>query len=140
MRIIGKLFLLAFLTGCTSHSTHSSGPLTEHRYIPAKDFLRISEYFTGQEPQTDRIYVRTDPESRGGYFWIFPISDEMSARNIGEILLSVQIPGDPEVQRFTLTPDRPASTGATLWIGLTGHDWPGIQFGPVAWHLTINDP
>ncbi|MBC2602192.1 hypothetical protein [Puniceicoccus vermicola] len=134
------MFLLALLTACSTPTTQTSGPATEHRYIPEEDFFRISEYFTGQEPETDRIYVRTDPEVRGGYFWILPITKEMSQRDIGEIHLSVQIPGDPEMKEFTLEPERSASSGATLWIGLTGLDWPGIQFGPVAWNLQILDP
>ncbi len=137
MQTFGKIFLLSLLWGCSTHSFDTEGPITENRFIPEEDFLRISEYFTGREPETDRIYVRTDPEARGGYYWIFPITAEMEEADIARVDLWVQIPGNPQVRRFRLTPERIPRQGQSLWVGLTGVDWPGIKFGPVAWKISI---
>lgn len=140
MRIIGKILLLVLLGGCSSGPKQPTGPLTENRYIRAEDFSRISEFFTGKEPETDRIFVRSDPENRGGYYWIFPIHEEFAKLGVGEILLSVQVPGNPEIREFALTSSRPMDSGTTLWVGLTGEDWPDAELRPIAWQIRILSP
>jgi len=136
-KILFSLSLLAFLSGCSTRSFDTSGPITEHRFIPQEDFLRISEYFTGREPLTDRVYIRTMPEDRGGYYWILPVRSKMVAQQPLLIALSVQVPGDPAIRKFNLRPDRQLTKKQTLWIGLTGSDWPDPDLPPVAWQLSI---
>ena len=140
MQIFGKLFLLLILAACCGHPKDPKHLLTENRYIPEEDFLRISEYFTGREPKTDRILLRSQDDSRGGYYWIFGIEGKLEENEIAEVVLEVQIPGSPETESFIFSVDQSLTDSNTLWIGLTGTDWPGPKFRPVAWRILFLSP
>jgi len=137
MRNFGKLLLLVLFTGCANHHFETSEPTTENRYIAREDFLRISEYFTGREPQTDRVFIRSVPEKRAGYYWILPVDQTIVEQQPIRIELWVQRPGSPEIIEFRLLPQRNLDRSQTLWIGLTGEDWPNEDLAPVAWKLSL---
>lgn len=140
MRIIGKLLLLLLLAGCSTNQVDPARLPTENRYIPEEDFLRISEYFTGREPQTDRVPLRSNPDARGGYYWILPVDASLVEAQPIRIDLWVHRPGSPETLSFTLRPERTLDTDQTLWIGLTGEDWPNEELGPIAWKIEVTSP
>jgi hypothetical protein len=54
------------------------------RTIEADRFVRLSEYFTGKENQGRRVFLRTDPESRGGLYFIVRLSCNVSESTCGE--------------------------------------------------------
>lgn len=137
--------LLALLlggVGCASLPSGEAGPVRAQGYRSAEDLVRIREYFGGQEDEGGRLYLRTDPDARAGYYWavsrpeLFPAGEESA-----EVLLEVQLPGDPVDRSFawTVEPEEAAGRGA-VWIGLTGAEDPGSGEEPIAWRLRSATP
>lgn len=106
-------------------------------YRSADSFVRIAEYFGGQESAPETI-VRSQPDSRAGYYFLARF--KASAALPGTILaLEYVLPGaeEPRVQFFPL--DLPKGSRAIL-AGLTGADWPGETVQPTAWRLRLLGP
>jgi len=139
MRKFGKTVFLVILAGCSSQPSTKNNLLVEQRYVPLVDFQRIGEYFSEEEVPGSRIYFRTDPDQREGYYWIVDRDEIASAINPTEILLSVQIPGSPQIERYSYFINSTQTNGSEYWIGITGDDWPGPRFRPVAWQLSFLD-
>lgn len=135
MEKFGKLLLLVLLTGCCVKNPPPVDSFTENRYIPAEDFLRIGQYLTGEAPKTDRLYLRSQEGKNGGYYWIFPVEDTLADSPFRSVSLEVQIPGSPVIQEFSFAAPPELTTSNTLWIGLTGDDWPGPRYRPIAWRI-----
>lgn len=134
MRILLNSLFIIILAGCQSIPSENDATGVENRYVPEKDFARISEYFTGKENPGDRHYLRTLPEEREGYYWIIATPDSLKGKT-AEVDLEVQIPGSPEIRQesFSVSP----LEADTLWIGITGSDWPTSDTRPVAWQLIV---
>lgn len=125
---------LLLLSGCLSRPTGGTAEDVGLRYVPEEDFARISEFFTGRENPGDRLYLRSQPEKRAGFYWIID-ADPTLRREGEEVRLEVQIPGSPETRSFAFP--LAAEAAGSLWIGLTGPDWPGPDARPIAWHLAV---
>jgi len=135
-RAILFLLYILVLSGCQTIPKSNDASGVEHRYVPREDLVRISEYFTRREHPGNRIYLRSDPETREGYYWIVAIPEKM--RNaVGRTVLEVQVPGDPATRTYDFPV--PPSGGSTVWAGLTGADWPSPKARPVAWRFSLLD-
>lgn len=137
VRLLLYPFLIILFGGCQSVPTPNDSTGVERRYAPERDFARISEYFTGKENPGDRLYLRSQPMARGGYYWIIPVPTEWRGRP-ARVSLEVQIPGSPETREETFRIEN--LDKATLWTGMTGSDWPSPETRPVAWRLVVSNP
>ena len=132
------LALLLLGAGCATLSSGEAGPVQAQGYRSAEDLLRIREYFGGEEAEGGRLYLRTDPNARAGYYWAVPRRDLFPvAAEAAEVVLDVQVPGDPADRRFAWTVEAAEAAGSgPVWIGLTGAENPGRGKDPIAWRLS----
>jgi hypothetical protein len=107
-------------------------------YREAKQFYRISEFFTGRERTGGDIVLRSDLEERAGYYFTvrlphYPYKEETA----DAIHLQVILPGDVEATlfKFPLGPHR--KRNPLILVGLTGQDWPDAKAVPLAWQITF---
>ncbi|MEM0965734.1 MAG: hypothetical protein AAGJ81_06270 [Verrucomicrobiota bacterium] len=120
---------------CSSRKNDVSKQLVEQRYSTEEDFTRISEFFTGREPVGGRVYLRTSPDSREGYYWIVPSEDLPDQPSVAK--LTVQLPGSPEWIHYEFPISEAERERSVFWLGITGEDWPGRKFHPIAWQLSF---
>ena len=108
------------------------------RYLEKQAFLRISEYFDGEENAGNRLICRSRPDARAGLYVILSLKE--STRNLPQDLfarwqvISPKSP-DPVEHRIAVPNDR--TRGKDLFVGLTGADWPDPKARPVAWKLSL---
>lgn len=106
-------------------------------YRTAASFVRIAEYFGGQESSPE-IIVRTQPEERAGYYFLTRFeSDKALPGSI--IALEYTVPGDEAARVQFLPVDLPAGSRAFM-AGVTGADWPDAKTAPTAWRLRLLGP
>jgi hypothetical protein len=110
------------------------------RYIETEAFKRISEYLTGQEYLGDRVLLRSDPDTRAGYYFTLVLDEDVRHLPKGtQIIDEFFTPKSVEKQTHTFTlPSQLASTNE-IFVGLTGEDWPQVGGVPAAWRFTIED-
>ncbi len=140
LRIVLAVFSCLPLPGCLSVPGDRGEDLPENRYVGKADFQRIGEYFTGAEVAGNRVYLRSEPGRRAGWYWIIPADDVASEDGVDQAVLEIQIPGSPAVKTFSFRMDRPVPENAVFWIGLTGGDWPDPELRPVAWRIGFLSP
>ena len=105
----------------------------------AESFDRISEYFGGGENTGRQVVLRTQPDVRGGYYFLVRVrSAEAIAGAAFE--LSVIRPDTPEPKTHRFDASIPAKE-TVFQLGLTGSGWPdGDKAHPVAWKLALVGP
>ncbi len=141
LRLPLLLAVLLGAVGCASVPPGKAGPVQAQGYRSAEDLVRIREYFGGREDSGARLYLRTDPEARAGYYWAVPRRDLFPAGDPAEVLLEVQVPGDPADRSFAWTVDSgEAARDGPVWIGLTGGENPGPGREPIAWRIRAGSP
>jgi len=102
----------------------------------AASFERISEYFNGRENSGGIPVLRSQPAERAGYYWLVRLKNGEAALAGANFELQVITPASPETKIFAFPASIPA--GRSLFrLGLTGADWPGARFRPVAWQLSL---
>jgi len=108
----------------------------EARCYPANAFKRISEYFTCKENKGWDCVVRTNPDCRGGLYFVVTLNH--SVCNLGEgsrvILKYVDIT-DPEVRNYSFSLNTACCWSREIWIGLTEGEIPPIA----AWKVEAYD-
>lgn len=102
----------------------------------AASFERIGEYFGQPENTGGETVLRTQADSRDGYYFLVRVkSAETSAADRFE--LQVIRPDNPEARTFTF-PAKLAKSETVFQLGVTGADWPGGKpANPVAWRLAL---
>lgn len=107
-------------------------------YRTADSFMRISEYFTGQEnPGRKQILLRSHPEERGGFYFLTRVANHGAALDGARIDLHVITPQSPKAATLTFKTTVPKGENV-FQVGLTGADWPGGEAEhPVAWRLVV---
>jgi hypothetical protein len=103
-------------------------------YRDADSFRRITEYMGGRESTGNEIVLRTQTNSRDGYYFLTRIKTD-SATPAASFVLEVILPGNPAVHTFTFAADIPAGR-QVYQLGVTGADWPGKDTRPSAWRVT----
>ncbi|MEX2043781.1 MAG: hypothetical protein WD941_00415 [Opitutus sp.] len=102
----------------------------------AESFERIGEYFGRDESQRREVILRTQPEERGGFYFLVRVksADAVAAARFE---LHMIRPDWPEPGLFTFPAALPAKQ-TVFQLGLTGTDWPGGKAAsPVAWKLAL---
>ena len=102
----------------------------------AESFERISEYFGRGEGSSGQIVLRTQPETRNGFYFLLRVKSAAPLAN-ARFELSVIRPDAAEPKTFSFPAALPAKD-AVFQLGLTGAAWPGgKKASPVAWKLAL---
>ena len=108
-------------------------------YRTAESFMRISEYFTGQEnPGRNQTLLRTHPDQRGGLYFLTRVANNGAAISDAKIELHVVTVRSPTEVVYTFATTVPHGE-RVFEVGLTGPDWTTAAEHPVAWRLTVVD-
>jgi hypothetical protein len=136
MRLL-PCFLLAAFTGSWAAAEVSLVRVWPG-YRASETFVGIREYFGGDEPNGGRTTLRSQPDERGGYYWLIRAR---SSEPVPEAVVEVQFirPGRSESETRLFTCSLPEGSRAIL-IGLTGSDWPDAKARPTAWKVRLLDP
>jgi len=104
-------------------------------YMPAASFKRVSEYFDGKENTRGATILRTQPDSRDGFYFNLRAKTD-TAIELAWIELQIITPAstDTRVESFAISL---AKGSQLIRFGLTGKDWPGAKARPVAWKIRL---
>jgi hypothetical protein len=134
MRILALAVLLCFVaTSLSAADVRIVRVFTGWR--EAASFKRISEYFTGQENNRREIVLRSQPEERGGYYFLVR-TENLGAATDTRFVLQVVTPDSTRPRDFIFHQSLPPGK-AVFQIGLTGSDWPNDEIDPSAWRIQI---
>jgi hypothetical protein len=106
-------------------------------YRAAVSFERISEYFGKDENARDQLILRTQPDTRAGYYFLVRVKNSGPALDAAKFELQVITPFSPDPKTYNFPSALPAASRA-FNLGLTGTDWPGQPKDEVvAWQLRL---
>ncbi|MFZ9682863.1 MAG: hypothetical protein ACO3DQ_06640 [Cephaloticoccus sp.] len=136
MRLLSFGLALAALTT----AVRADGPVEFTRVWPAwrdtASFVRISEYFGGEENTGRQTMLRTRAEERDGFYFLARVNNRGAAEANARFVLDIITPDSPQPKTYTFTTTLAAGSH-TYNLGLTGKDWAGKDAQPVAWHLRL---
>ena len=145
---VSLLLLLAFGMSACSTTTPRSAALSsveikevKPRYMEAADFVRVREYYSGQEVTGRRMILRSDPDVRDGFYFTLVLDEPIRKLPRGTVIeAEVYTPfGREAITRSAFLPrERPRTT--EIFFGLTGEDWPEAGGMPAAWRFSVKDP
>jgi hypothetical protein len=107
-------------------------------HIRESAFKRIPEYFTGHEFTGRKIYCRSNPRDRTGYYFVIKVNDSSSIINSDCYWIVDWVPPrnpNPKTQRIPLTEEN--IQGREVFVGLTGEDWKDPLLKPLAWRISL---
>lgn len=104
-------------------------------YRSAASFESIGEFFGREEYTGGRLMLRTQPEERGGYYFLMRIKDAEPIFQ-ATVLVQLILEGSPKARSHRLPVDLPAGR-SVLDVGITGRDWPGAGVKPLAWRIAL---
>ena len=111
-----------------------------YRYVEAKSFKRISEYFTGRENPGNRLLCRSRPAEREGLYFILSLDEPSRKLPQGsQFVVEFIRPDDPETKMIRIPVPEKRPRGKEVYLGLTGTDWPDKTARPVTWRLRLID-
>jgi hypothetical protein len=145
MRLFLSTLAFVFLTACTSTPDPSLTSVEikeiKPRYIDADQLTRVSEYFTGHENPGGRVFLRSTPEAKSGYYFTLILDEKVRRLPKGTTILGeFYTPDSVDLQSYEFTlPNRRPKT-KEIFLGLTGEDWPDTGAVPAAWRFTIKGP
>jgi hypothetical protein len=108
-------------------------------YQSNESFEHVSEFFSGMENTTGHILLRSQPDTRAGYYFLTRFKN--SGANAIEARVEVQLilPDSPKTLSYRFDTHLPKGNHV-LNIGLTGKDWPVANAQPVAWQVRLLTP
>lgn len=102
----------------------------------ADAFDRIAEYFGGRENFGRQVVLRTQPDTRAGYYFLVRVKSATALAS-SKFEVTVIRPDHPEPKVFRFEVAVPGKE-TVYQLGLTGSDWPaGDKANPVAWKLAL---
>ena len=102
----------------------------------ADSFDRIAEYFGGPETAGRQVVLRTQQDTRAGYYFLVRVKNASALPN-AKFEVSVIRPDNPEPKVYRFDAAVPAKE-KVFQFGLTGSDWPGGEdANPVAWKVAL---
>jgi hypothetical protein len=104
-------------------------------YLPAEAFDRVSEYFTNKENTRGATILRTQPDSRAGFYFTLRAKSD-TAIEVAWVELQIITPASPEPRTESYAVSLPKGSHL-IRFGLTGTDWPGPDARPVAWKIRL---
>lgn len=135
--LVCSVFLLLL---CPNDSIADDGLKIEKvrvQAMEAKAFFRIAEYFTGREHLGKRVILRSDPEQRGGIYFVVHLNrnlDKLPAGTLFELEYLQTGTSRLSGHDFVL-PEMRKSTGV-VFLGLTESGW--LERGlPIAWRIRV---
>lgn len=106
----------------------------------AESFERIGEFFTNSEVTGGETMLRTQPDSRAGFYFLTRVRNRGAALEGVQVelkLITAESVSVKTFNRFSPVSLRPGSQ--VLQIGLTGSDWVSEKAQPVAWQIRLLD-
>jgi hypothetical protein len=115
-----------------------------YRYIPEQNFQRISEFFSGEEDSGVRKILRSNAESRGGFYYILRVKPTWNKLPAGSILRVEYVPagGLKAVSYDFQLGEQLKDWSGEVFFGLTGEQWKSTSKWdqPIAWKLLLLGP
>ena len=111
--------------------------IRNHIFIPSSEFSRIPEFFTGEEYVGTKIYARSDPKERSGFYFVVKVKGDSHLPEQSYWSLDWVSSSSPEVQSRKIPIKNKNIFGKELFIGLTGKDWPDQSIKLLAWRLRL---
>jgi hypothetical protein len=128
--------MLLLAIGVAAHAAEAEFIHVWPAWRDAEAFDRISEYFGGRENDGRQIVLRTQADTRAGYYFLVRVKCPAAIAD-AKFQLSVIRPDSPEPKTYTFSSAVPAKE-TVFQVGLTGADWPaGKKANPVAWKLAL---
>ena len=109
------------------------------RYEEPETFKRIGEYLGGKEHYSYRIVMRSQNESRGGYYWIIHRSRDRADLPLGGKFVLEYFPANSGTAQKHVYALAESSSKRTIYLGVTGEDWPSEGAKPLAWRIQLLD-
>lgn len=127
--------LLFFGLVATAHAASAQIVRIWPTYKKAAELERISDYIATKP--VDNTRFGSQPKDRDGFYFVTRL-ESPAAQSGATIELDVIRPSNPKPTTYTYKVDLSKGTH-TLYVGLTGADWPDPAIYPVAWRLTFRD-
>ena len=140
MRLIAVILLLVTIAQPSVAMAKGSGEVEFVRIWPqwrnADSFLRISEYLSGEENTGRQTVLRSQPDSRDGFYFLVRARTDDAFYGETKFVLEVITPDSarPKVYEFSTAITKRSQV---FNLGLTGSDWKGEDIHPVAWRLRL---
>jgi hypothetical protein len=100
-------------------------------------FQSFYEDHTGQELTGKWIVLRSQPRERSGLYFLTRVENKASVLRGATFVVRVITPDGIDTKTFSFPATVPG--GSKLFeIGLTGTDWKGPRFEPVAWEVELD--
>ncbi|MDR1497077.1 MAG: hypothetical protein LBS59_01495 [Puniceicoccales bacterium] len=110
------------------------------RWQEARDFKRISEYFTGREATGGNIVARSDATNRSGMYFRVGLPTDMHIPAHSVVTIDYVCSDSPQPRSHTFElPERTVFLFTELRLGLTGREWRDKETSLVAWCFTLRD-
>lgn len=107
---------------------------------PESDFQPIQEFFTCQEKQGRDAVVRTDPVCRGGMYFVVMLNQPVRCLgSSAKVILRYILSDCPQKQERIFNIPTDCVTSKSIYVGLTGQDWPACDLSIVAWCVEVID-
>ncbi|MEK9772764.1 MAG: hypothetical protein VW576_04300 [Opitutae bacterium] len=107
-------------------------------YFSVRDFKRIPEFFRGEEYEGWKVYCRSRPNEREGFYFVVKVDGSLKKLPQGvHWALDWIVAPDPMAQSIKIPIDNKEILGKEVFIGLTGQDWPDPSAKPLAWRLCL---
>ncbi len=105
-----------------------------------ESFHRIPEFFTGREYTGRRSILRTDPDTREGFYLTARLrrnSRSSFARVTARLELAM--PEEQEIRTYEFPLESVERRRPLVLFGVTGPDWPEDVPRPLAWKVSLLD-
>lgn len=108
------------------------------QFMEEQRFQRISEFIWGTENPGPYLIVRTQPDVRGGEYFIITLDKRVRALPTGtQIKLEVVRPDSNMPPAYTLEIPSERPNTRQIYVGITGTDWPDAKIRPLAWKISF---
>lgn len=134
-RILFFIGIVLFSMPLASHAAGVEFVRVWPAWRTAESFDRISEYFDGQENTGRHTVLRSQPDTRAGYYFLVRTKTTLNAAE-AKFVLQIIKPDAPQAKTYTF-PVGLTGREIVFNLGLTGIDWPDRKTHPVAWRLAL---
>lgn len=110
-------------------------------FFRERDFQRVPEFFTGREYSASKLYCRSIPEQREGFYFVIKLAGEDEGLSDGACwVLDWITQTDPAARSKRIPVSQPGLLEDEVFLGLTGSDWPDPDLRPLAWRIRLLGP
>lgn len=109
-------------------------------YRDEQSFVRLSEYFDGKENPGKAILLRTQPESREGFYFSIRLNGTNGQPlQPGTLRLHIIAPDAENAESYDFALTSTNRKPSLVELGVTGSDWKYGDVLPLAWKIEILD-